>query len=120
MVKAINFGMFAPIIVPLLRALNGSNDYLGNYGWSIIALTFFINLLIFPLRHKSVVSMRKMQELQPEIKAIQDRYGKLKAPDPEKQKMNAEISPGTASGSTILVRICQRVAPSISAHSSSS
>ena len=91
MVKAINFGMFAPIIVPLLRALNGINDYLGNYGWSIIALTFFINLLIFPLRHKSVVSMRKMQELQPEIKAIQDRYGKLKATDPEKQKMNAEV-----------------------------
>ena len=37
-----------------------------------------------------------------------------------KQKMKAEISPGMASGSTILVRICQRVAPSISAHSSSS
>ena len=29
---------------------------------------------MFPLRHKSVVSMRKMQELQPQIKAIQDRY----------------------------------------------
>src|SRR5258707_11633303 len=37
-----------------------------------------------------------------------------------KQKMNAEISPGIASGSTILIRICQRLAPSISAHSSSS
>src|ERR1700737_1284237 len=37
-----------------------------------------------------------------------------------KQKMNAEIKPGMASGSTILVRICQRLAPSISAHSSSS
>jgi hypothetical protein len=34
--------------------------------------------------------------------------------------MNAEISPGIASGSTILTRICQRLAPSISAHSSSS
>ena len=37
-----------------------------------------------------------------------------------KQKMKAEIRPGTDSGSTILVRICQRVAPSITAHSSSS
>ena len=35
-------------------------------------------------------------------------------------KMPAEISPGTASGRTILRRICSRVAPSISAHSSSS
>src|SRR5882724_6106338 len=37
-----------------------------------------------------------------------------------KQKMKAEISPGIASGSTIFTRICQRLAPSISAHSSSS
>ena len=37
-----------------------------------------------------------------------------------KQKMKAEIRPGTDSGSTIRIRICQRLAPSISAHSSSS
>ena len=46
---------------------------------------------MFPLRHKSVVSMRKMQELQPQIKAIQDRYAKLKVTDPERQKMNTEL-----------------------------
>ena len=37
---------------------------------------------MFPLRHKSVVSMRKMQEIQPQVKAIQDRYAKLKVTDP--------------------------------------
>jgi YidC/Oxa1 family membrane protein insertase len=46
---------------------------------------------MFPLRHKSVVSMRKMQQIQPEIKAIQDRYKNLKATDPAKQKMNTEL-----------------------------
>ncbi len=46
---------------------------------------------MFPLRHKSVVSMRKMQEIQPEVKAIQDRYAKLKMTDPARQKMNAEL-----------------------------
>ena len=46
---------------------------------------------MFPLRHKSVVSMRKMQEIQPEVKAIQDRYAKLKTTDPAKQKMNTEL-----------------------------
>lgn len=91
LVRAIDYGMFAWIVVPLLGALNRINAYIGNFGWSIIALTFLINLAIFPLRHKSVVSMRKMQELQPEIKAIQDRYGKLKATDPAKQKMNQEL-----------------------------
>ena len=37
------------------------------------------------------MSMRKMQELQPQMKAIQDRYKHLKATDPEKQKMNKEV-----------------------------
>jgi YidC/Oxa1 family membrane protein insertase len=89
--RAIDFGMFTVIVVPLLRSLKWVNTYVGNYGWAIILLTFFINVILFPLRHKSVVSMRKMQEIQPEVKAIQDRYSKLKATDPAKQKMNTEM-----------------------------
>ena len=76
--------------MPLLRALQWIYGYVGNYGWSIIILTILINVVMFPLRHKSVVSMRRMQELQPQIKAIQDRYAKMKATDPERQKMQAE------------------------------
>jgi YidC/Oxa1 family membrane protein insertase len=83
--------MFAVIVVPLLKSLKWVNSYVGNYGWAIIILTVIINIVIFPLRHKSVVSMRKMQEIQPEVKAIQDRYAKLKATDPAKQKMNQEL-----------------------------
>jgi YidC/Oxa1 family membrane protein insertase len=89
--RVINFGIFSWLVVPLLRSLNWINGYVGNYGWSIILLTILINAAMFPLRHKSVVSMRKMQELQPEVKAIQDRYAKLKATDPQKQKMNVEL-----------------------------
>jgi len=89
--KAIDFGVFTLIVVPLLRSLKWVNGYVGNYGWSIIILTFIINAIMFPLRHKSVVSMRKMQEIQPEVKAIQARYSKLKATDPAKQKMNQEL-----------------------------
>jgi len=83
--------MFRWLVVPLLNALKWVDGYLGNYGWSIVALTVLINLAMFPLRHKSVVSMRKMQEVQPEVKAIQDRYSKLKASDPARQKMNVEL-----------------------------
>ena len=89
--KAVNFGMWSVIVVPLLRSLKWVNGYVGNYGWSIVILTFIINVILFPLRHKSVVSMRKMQEIQPEVKAIQDRYKNLKATDPAKQKMNQEL-----------------------------
>jgi YidC/Oxa1 family membrane protein insertase len=90
-VRAIDFGMFRIIVVPLLNALKRINAWAGNYGLSIIILTVLINAAMFPLRHKSVVSMRKMQEIQPEVKAIQDRYAKLKMSDPARQKMNVEL-----------------------------
>ena len=44
--RAINFGMFAVIVVPLFQALKWVNSYLGNYGWSIVVLTVIINILI--------------------------------------------------------------------------
>ena len=91
LVRAIDFGMFAWLVVPLLRALKWINGFVGNYGWSLILLTILINLAMFPLRHKSVVSMRKMQEVQPEVKAIQDRYKNLKMSDPARGKMNQEL-----------------------------
>jgi YidC/Oxa1 family membrane protein insertase len=91
LVRAIHFGVFAFLAVPLLGALQWLFGFVGNYGWAIIILTVLINLAIFPLRHKSVVSMRKMQELQPQLKAIQDRYADLKVTDPARQKMNTEV-----------------------------
>jgi YidC/Oxa1 family membrane protein insertase len=91
LVKTIHYGIFDILAVPLLHALKWINGYVGNYGWSIIILTFFINVLMFPLKHRSVVSMRKMQALQPQVKAIQDRYAKMKMTDPGRQKMNEEM-----------------------------
>ncbi len=91
LVRAIDFGFLSVIVVPLHRTLKWIFGFLGNYGWSIIALTALINIAIFPLRHKSVTSMRKMAEVQPEMKAIQARYAGLKATDPAKQKMNQEV-----------------------------
>jgi YidC/Oxa1 family membrane protein insertase len=91
LVRTIDYGMFSILVVPLLRSLKWVNGFVGNFGWSIIILTIIINAIMFPLRHKSVVSMRKMQEIQPEVKAIQERYSKLKATDPGKQKMNQEM-----------------------------
>ena len=91
LVRAINFGIFGWLAVPLLGALQWIYGFAGNYGWSIVLLTLCINLTISPLRHKSVVSMRKMQVVQPQMKAIQERYAGLKKTDPARQKMNTEI-----------------------------
>ena len=91
LVEAIEFGWLAVLVVPLHRTLTLAHSWIGNYGFSIIAVTIIINLFMFPLRYKQIVSMRKMQEIQPEMKAIQDRYAHLKATDPDKQKMNQEV-----------------------------
>ncbi len=90
--RAIDYGMFAWLVVPLLGSLKWLYGFTGNYGWSIILLTIIINLVMFPLRHKSSLSMRKMQAIQPERKAIQDRYSHLKMTDPGRQKMQEEVS----------------------------
>jgi YidC/Oxa1 family membrane protein insertase len=83
--------MFQWLVVPLLQALKCVYGFVNNYGWAIIILTILINLVMFPLRHKSLVSMRKMQLIQPQVKVIQDRYAHLKMTDPARQKMNTEI-----------------------------
>jgi YidC/Oxa1 family membrane protein insertase len=52
--------------------------WVGNYGWAIILLSFFVNLILYPFTRKSFNAMRKMsedmQKLQPEMKAIQEKY----------------------------------------------
>lgn len=90
--RVINFGMFAWLAVPLLGALKWVNGFVGNFGWSIVILTVVINLTMWPLKHRSMVSMRRMQEIQPQLKAIQDRYAGLKITDPARQKMNEEVA----------------------------
>lgn len=90
-VRVINFGIFSWLAVPLLGALKWVHQYVGNWGWAIVALTVLINLAMFPLRQKSVKSMRKMQEIQPQMKAIQARYAQYKITDPQRQKMNEEV-----------------------------
>jgi YidC/Oxa1 family membrane protein insertase len=91
LVRTINYGIFAWLVVPLLNTLKWLYGFTGNYGWSIVILTVLISLAMFPLRHKSVVAMRKMQAIQPEMKAIQERYKSLKVTDPARQKMNTEV-----------------------------
>ena len=57
-----------------------------NWGVSIIILTIFIKILLFPLTKKSSLSTLKMQEVQPLIKEVQDKY----KDNPE--KMNIELA----------------------------
>ena len=77
--NAVHFGFFDPIAKPLLYALKFFYRYTGNYGVAIIILTILIRLLFWPLNHVSYKSMRKMQELQPIILKLKEKYGDDKA-----------------------------------------
>ena len=59
------------IIVPFFGFMGG---LVGNYGLVIIIFGFAIKLVLYPLTKKSFESMAAMRELQPEMKALQEKY----------------------------------------------
>jgi YidC/Oxa1 family membrane protein insertase len=50
-----------------------------NYGWGIILLTVLIKILFIPLSHKSMKSMKRMQDIQPQLAKIKEKYKDDKA-----------------------------------------
>jgi YidC/Oxa1 family membrane protein insertase len=65
------FGFFAKA---LLLSMNGLHALGLGYAAAIIAITVIIKLLFWPLTQASTRSMKRMQALQPQIKAIQEKY----------------------------------------------
>src|SRR5262249_48568273 len=61
------------------------------YGWAIILVTILINMLLFPLKVSSMRSMKKMQALQPQVNAINDKFKGISMRDPRAQDKNAEL-----------------------------
>ncbi len=88
----VDFGFFHLIARPLFLWLKWTHEHIAsNWGVSIIILTVIINLALLPLRITSMRSALKMQKLQPQMKAIQERYKKYPMRDPKRQEMNSEI-----------------------------
>ena len=72
---AIDFGWFYFLTKPIFYGLIYINDYVGNYGFSILLLTVAIKLVFFPLANKSYTAMSKMKKLQPQILKLRERFG---------------------------------------------
>ncbi len=87
----INYGMFSILVHPLLASLRWIYQFVHNYGYAIVVLTFLLSLLLFPFRLKQIISMKKMQVVQPKVKAIQEKYRRYKKTDPKRAEMNQEI-----------------------------
>lgn len=71
--RNVDLGWFSFVAHPLLSLLNLFYRLLGNYGLAIILLTLVIKGIFLPLTKSSFVSMKAMQDLQPEMKALRER-----------------------------------------------
>jgi YidC/Oxa1 family membrane protein insertase len=68
--------VFAWVAVPLTAILHAFYAVVYNYGLAIILLTVLVRGCMFPLSLKQAAGAQKMQQLQPEIKRIQEKYKK--------------------------------------------
>jgi YidC/Oxa1 family membrane protein insertase len=72
--------LFTPIFQTMLIIMVGVYSFLEGLGvpaaigWAIVVLTLVVRSIVIPLVRKQLVSQRRMQLLQPEVKEIQKRY----------------------------------------------
>jgi len=72
--RALDFGWFWFIAIPLLSGLRLLHRFIPNYGVNIILLTTIVKLATLPLTQTSMKSMKAMQKLQPEMQRLRERY----------------------------------------------
>ncbi|HUN85487.1 MAG TPA: membrane protein insertase YidC [Terracidiphilus sp.] len=91
----IQYGMWTIIAKPLYYALRWLRNMLGpgayNWGWAIIIITVIFNLVLLPTRFMMMKSSLKMMRIQPKVEVLKRKYAHLKATDPKRSEMNAEM-----------------------------
>jgi YidC/Oxa1 family membrane protein insertase len=83
--KSIDWGWFEWFMRPIFDLLMILFHAFGNFGLAIIALTFIVRAIMFPIAQKQFASMAAMRKLQPKMKAIQEAY------KDDKQRQQQEI-----------------------------
>jgi YidC/Oxa1 family membrane protein insertase len=68
------WAIIRPISKGVLWTLKTMNKYIPNYGVILIIFSVLIKLLVYPLTKKSYQSSRAMQEIQPELTELRDKY----------------------------------------------
>lgn len=69
----------------LTNILSGIYSLVGNYGWAIVLFTILIRIVLLPLDIKNRQGMRKMQKIQPQLNALQQKYANDKVKLQQKQ-----------------------------------
>jgi YidC/Oxa1 family membrane protein insertase len=88
-----DFGFFGFIARPLFLWLKWTYvNWIHNWGWAIAFLTLVITMALLPLRITSMKSSLKMQKIQPQMKALQEKYKRYGLTDPRRAEMQKEMS----------------------------
>ncbi|MFN7054491.1 membrane protein insertase YidC [Hyphomonas sp.] len=82
MVDAIDWGWAYFLTKPFFYVINWLNNYLGAFGWAILAFTVLVKLPLVPLYNASFKSMAKLKKLQEPMKEINERF----AADPQRKQ----------------------------------
>jgi YidC/Oxa1 family membrane protein insertase len=82
---SIDWGWFEWFMRPIFSLLIWLFNTIGNFGWAIIALTFIVRLIMYPIFDRQFRSMAGMRAMQPKMKEIQERH------KDDKTKMQTEL-----------------------------
>jgi YidC/Oxa1 family membrane protein insertase len=72
--RALDFGVLYFMTKPISKALHYINQFVNNFGVTIIIFTILLRLLLYPLADKSFREIYKMKQLQPEIKSLKEKH----------------------------------------------
>lgn len=72
--KSFNQGMTTPFRNAIVWLLKKMYLLIPNYGWCIIVFGIAFKIVFYPLNKKQAESMKKMQELKPQIDALNEKY----------------------------------------------
>ena len=72
--RVVDYGKLTILAEPLFWLMEQVHRFVGNWGWTIIIVTFLLKLLFYKLTETSGRSMAKMRTIAPRIKSIQERY----------------------------------------------
>jgi len=77
----VHYGWFGWVARPMVAVLHALHAVVRNYGLAIILLTMIVRGAMFPVSRRQALSSQKMQALQPEMKALTEKFKN----DPEKR-----------------------------------
>jgi YidC/Oxa1 family membrane protein insertase len=72
---SVDYGWATIIAKPIHWLMGFINNVIPNWGWTIVALTILVKLVLFPLTAASYKSMAKMKLLAPRLKQLQEQHG---------------------------------------------